>query len=73
VLNKLSKTASLHFPRPALHHSKHLIGFARFAEVVLGIPGGEQLHHHLLHTSCANAVVASDAIHCTTSLATPTL
>ena len=40
---------------PALHPSRNLIGFARFAEVVLG-RGGEQLHY-LLRTGYANVCV----------------
>ena len=40
---------------PALHPSRNLIGFARFAEVVLG-RGGEQLHY-LLRIGYANVCV----------------
>jgi len=47
VLNKLTEIVPL-FTTP-----KNPTGFARFAEVVNDIRGGEQLHH-LLHTGYVN-------------------
>ena len=46
-LNKQTETATV---PPTLHHGKNLIGFARFAEVVLGSLEVGSLHHLLLHT-----------------------
>ena len=49
-LNKQTETATV---PPALHHCKNPIGFARFAEVVLGSLEVGSLRHLLLHTGYA--------------------